>query len=103
MGEAAGSLSDVAIVTSDNPRTENPEKIIEDILPGLSSSASEFSGENGYLIIEDRREAIAKAAAIARSGDILVVAGKGHEDYQIIGDQKRHFDDREVLEEILSI
>jgi len=103
MGKAAGSLSDVAIVTSDNPRTENPEKIIEDILPGLSSSASEFSGENGYLIIEDRREAIAKAAAIARSGDILVVAGKGHEDYQIIGDQKRHFDDREVLEEILSI
>jgi len=103
MGKAAGSLSDVAIVTSDNPRTENPEKIIEDILPGLSSSAAEFSGDSGYLIVEDRREAIAKAASIARRGDILVVAGKGHEDYQIIGNQKRHFDDREVLAEILSI
>ncbi len=103
MGKAAGSLSDVAIVTSDNPRTENPEKIIEDILPGLSSSAAEFSGDSGYLIVEDRKEAIAKAASIARRGDILVVAGKGHEDYQIIGNQKRHFDDREVLAEILSI
>jgi UDP-N-acetylmuramoyl-L-alanyl-D-glutamate--2,6-diaminopimelate ligase len=96
MGEAAGSLSDVVIATSDNPRTEDPEAILRDVETGLRSSG------RPYLKIVDRREAIFRAVAEARAGDIVVIAGKGHEDYQIIGAEKRHFDDREVARAALA-
>ncbi len=88
MGKAAEENSDLVIVTSDNPRTEDPELIIREITGGLTGSNHE--------IIPDREEAIARAMAEAREGDIVVIAGKGHEDYQIIGTEKRHFDDKEV-------
>ncbi|MFA4873764.1 MAG: UDP-N-acetylmuramoyl-L-alanyl-D-glutamate--2,6-diaminopimelate ligase [bacterium] len=101
MGRAAASLADVVIVTSDNPRSESPETIIEEILPGVRESAPRFAGEIGYEVIADRREAIGRAVSIARAGDVLVVAGKGHEDYQLMGDKRLHFDDREVLAEFL--
>jgi UDP-N-acetylmuramoyl-L-alanyl-D-glutamate--2,6-diaminopimelate ligase len=96
MGEAAASLSDVVIATSDNPRTEDPEAILRDVEEGLRAS------NRPYLKIVDRREAILRAVKEARAGDIVVIAGKGHEDYQIIGDEKRHFDDREVAREALA-
>jgi UDP-N-acetylmuramoyl-L-alanyl-D-glutamate--2,6-diaminopimelate ligase len=95
MGEAAASLSDVVIATSDNPRTEDPEAILRDVEEGLKSSG------RPYLKIVERREAIRRAVAEARAGDIVVIAGKGHEDYQIVGNERRHFDDREVAREAL--
>jgi UDP-N-acetylmuramoyl-L-alanyl-D-glutamate--2,6-diaminopimelate ligase len=95
MGEAAGSLSDFVIVTSDNPRTEDPEAILRDIEPGLRAAGRD------YLKMADRRAAIRRAIEEARAGDIVVIAGKGHEDYQIIGTEKQHFDDREVALEAL--
>lgn len=93
MGKAAGELSDYVIVTSDNPRTEDPEKIIEDILPGLKAA--------NYKVVTDRREAIVEACLLAAEGDTVLIAGKGHEDYQIIGTEKIHFDDREEVEKAL--
>ncbi|HEY0172913.1 MAG TPA: UDP-N-acetylmuramoyl-L-alanyl-D-glutamate--2,6-diaminopimelate ligase [Pyrinomonadaceae bacterium] len=90
MGEAAASLSDVTIATSDNPRTEDPLAILRDVEEGLRTAG------RPYLKIVDRREAIQRAVAEARGGDIVIIAGKGHEDYQIVGTEKRHFDDREV-------
>ena len=95
MGEAVGRIADTAVVTSDNPRTEDPGSIIEMIIPGLDKAGGT------YEVIEDRRAAIQRAVAIACPGDVIIVAGKGHEDYQIIGTEKKHFDDREVLEEFL--
>jgi UDP-N-acetylmuramoyl-L-alanyl-D-glutamate--2,6-diaminopimelate ligase len=95
MGEAAASLSDVVIATSDNPRKEDPEAILRDVEEGLRSAG------RPYLKIVDRREAIRHAVKEARAGDIVVIAGKGHEDYQIVGTEKRHFDDREVAREAL--
>ncbi|HVF51114.1 MAG TPA: UDP-N-acetylmuramyl-tripeptide synthetase, partial [Pyrinomonadaceae bacterium] len=95
MGEAAATLSDVVILTSDNPRTESPEAIFADIEVGLRASARPF------LKIADRRAAIERAIKEARAGDLVVIAGKGHEDYQIIGTQTSHFDDKEVAREIL--
>ena len=97
MGEAAGSLSDVVVVTSDNPRTEDPEAILRDVEEGLRAAG------RPYLKISDRREAIRRAIDEARAGDIVLIAGKGHEDYQIIGTEKRHFNDREVAREALSL
>jgi UDP-N-acetylmuramyl-tripeptide synthetase len=96
MGEVAASLSDVAIATSDNPRTEDPLAILRDVEEGLKSAG------RPYLKIVDRREAIHRAVAEARAGDLVVIAGKGHEDYQITGTEKRHFDDREVAREALA-
>ena len=96
MGEAAASLSDVVIATSDNPRTEDPEAILHDVEVGLRAVGKP------YMKIVDRREAIRRAVEEARAGDLVVIAGKGHEDYQIIGAEKRHFDDREVALEALS-
>jgi UDP-N-acetylmuramyl-tripeptide synthetase len=96
MGEAAASLSDVVIATSDNPRTEDPEAILRDVEVGLLKVGKP------YLKIVDRRDAIHRAIEEARAGDLVVIAGKGHEDYQIIGTEKRHFDDREVALESLS-
>lgn len=103
MGAAAGRRSDLVVVTSDNPRTEKPEAIIDDILPGLSeaglapvSLADAKKGQSGYLALADRGEAIAAGIAVARPGDVVLIAGKGHEDYQIVGTHKRRFDDREA-------
>ncbi|MDA8345973.1 MAG: UDP-N-acetylmuramoyl-L-alanyl-D-glutamate--2,6-diaminopimelate ligase [Thermaerobacter sp.] len=99
MGALAGELADRVFLTSDNPRSEDPERIIDAIAHGLESQ-----GRMDYLRIIDRTEAIRAAVAEARPGDILVIAGKGHEDYQLVGDQVLHFDDREeaarALEEI---
>ncbi len=104
MGEVAMRNSDIAIVTSDNPRTENPDAIVADILPGIAPlGADELSAETiadaqrGYLVEVDRRRAIRLAVQAARPGDTLLVAGKGHEDYQIVGRTKTHFDDREEI------
>ncbi|UWG98430.1 UDP-N-acetylmuramoyl-L-alanyl-D-glutamate--2,6-diaminopimelate ligase [Dehalobacter sp. DCM] len=93
MGEAASRYSDHLVVTSDNPRTEDPAKVIEDILPGISGV--------DYIVIQDRRSAIGEASAMAEPGDTVLIAGKGHEDYQIIGTEKIHFDDREEVEAAL--
>jgi len=92
MGEVAGRLSDYIIVTSDNPRSEDPHKIIEDILPGLKHSASNST----YTVIADRKEAINRAVEMAGTRDVVIIAGKGHETYQIIGSKVLDFDDREV-------
>jgi len=103
MGEVAGRYSELAIATSDNPRTEEPLAILADIRPGLEKVCSELDREHlsrtqrGFLVIPDRREAIAFAVSLLEAGDVLLVAGKGHEDYQIIGREKFHFDDREEL------
>lgn len=96
MGEAAGSLSDVVILTSDNPRTEDPQRILADAEQGLRSSGKP------YKKIPDRREAIHQAVHEARSQDLVLIAGKGHEDYQIIGREVFHFDDKEVAREALA-
>ncbi len=100
MGRLAGTLSDVAIVTSDNPRHEEPQAIIDEILTGLDKSADAILTAD-IRVEPDRRKAIALAVSLAQPGDLLVIAGKGHEDYQIIGDTKHHFDDREVARELL--
>jgi UDP-N-acetylmuramoyl-L-alanyl-D-glutamate--2,6-diaminopimelate ligase len=96
MGEAAGSLSDVVILTSDNPRTEDPEKILADAEVGIQKTGKP------YQKIADRREAIHQAIAQARTDDLVLIAGKGHEDYQIIGREVFHFDDKEVAREALA-
>lgn len=95
MGLAAGRLSDFLIVTSDNPRSEEPGKIIDDIMPGVIESGCP------YVRIENRREAIAYALAHAEAGDIIILAGKGHETYQILKDKTIHFDEREIVHELL--
>ncbi len=95
MGEAAGGGCDLAIVTSDNPRSEDPAQIIADAEVGLKAAG------RPYLAIADRRDAIFRAIDEAVAGDIVVIAGKGHEDYQIFADQTIHFDDREVAREAL--
>lgn len=96
MGEAAASLSDVVILTSDNPRTEDPEQILADAELGIKKTGKP------YRKIADRRAAIREAVAEARSNDLVLIAGKGHEDYQIIGREIVHFDDREVAREALA-
>jgi len=93
MGRIASELSDFVFVTSDNPRTENPQGIIDEILAGMDSKNKQ--------VIADRRQAIFDAVALLEPGDVLLVAGKGHEDYQILGAEKIHFDDREVVKEAL--
>ncbi len=88
MGRAADTGADVVVVTSDNPRTEDPDAIIRDILPGIAR-------ERDVFVEADRRAAIALGIAEARPTDVVLIAGKGHEDYQIIGTERHHFDDRE--------
>lgn len=95
MAAAAAQFSDHLFVTSDNPRTENPLSIIKDIVDGLPETIN-------HTVEPDRRAAIRAAICEARGGDVVVIAGKGHEDYQIIGDKKMHFDDREVAASIIS-
>ena len=90
MGRVAGENSDVVYITSDNPRTEDPLKIIKEIEVGVAETGAEFSS------VSDRREAIYRAVGAAESNDVVIIAGKGHETYQIIGNDKFHFDDREV-------
>ena len=92
MGKTA-LMADFAIVTSDNPRTEDPDAIIADVVSGMDAGAGR------YEVVPDRRQAIARAIELAEPGDAVLVAGKGHEDYQIIGTEKIHFDDREVVAE----
>ena len=93
MGRTALTGSDFAVITSDNPRREDPERIIDDILTGLPPEAKE--GQD-YTVLPDRAEAIAFAIHRAENGDFLLIAGKGHEDYQILPTGTIHFDDREV-------
>ena len=93
MGEAAVQLADVSIVTSDNPRGESPQAIIDEIVRGMGAAPR--------IVEPNRREAIRRALAEATPGDAIVVAGKGHEDYQIVGTERRHFDDRETIRELL--
>jgi UDP-N-acetylmuramoyl-L-alanyl-D-glutamate--2,6-diaminopimelate ligase len=108
MGQAAAQGSRLVVVTSDNPRTEDPLAIIRDIEAGLEprgyprlSLAAARQGEGGYLVVPDRREAIRLAVDLAHRPDAVLVAGKGHEDYQIWGDKRIHFDDREEALEAL--
>ncbi len=96
MGEAAASLSDVVILTSDNPRTEDPARILSDVEEGMRAA------HKPYEKIPDRRLAIQRAIGEARTGDLVLIAGKGHEDYQIIGKDVFHFDDKEVAREALA-
>jgi UDP-N-acetylmuramoyl-L-alanyl-D-glutamate--2,6-diaminopimelate ligase len=96
MGEIATRLSDFTVITTDNPRTEEPRAIIDDIIAGAGADSAR------YAVIENRREAIEWALAKSRPGDVLILAGKGHETYQIIGREKTHFDEREVVAEALA-
>lgn len=96
MGAAAGRLADVVFVTSDNPRTEDPEAIIDEIMAGLEGARAEVHRQS------DRRLAISEAMHAARAGDVVILAGKGHEDYQIIGREKRHMDEREIVADVLA-
>ena len=93
MGRVVEQGSDIAIVTSDNPRTEDPLAVIDDIKAGLT-------GEN-HLVVPDRKNAIYRAVRMAMPEDIVLIAGKGHEDYQILGQETIHFDDREIAMEAL--
>ncbi|MFQ6081726.1 MAG: UDP-N-acetylmuramoyl-L-alanyl-D-glutamate--2,6-diaminopimelate ligase [Candidatus Aminicenantia bacterium] len=98
MGEIAGKLSDLSIITSDNPRSEDPLQIIREIEAGIKKSSTE-----NYSIIPDRKEAIFKAISLAEKGDWVIIAGKGHENYQILKDRTIYFDDREVAQQALKI
>jgi UDP-N-acetylmuramoyl-L-alanyl-D-glutamate--2,6-diaminopimelate ligase len=94
MGAIAARLADAVVVTSDNPRTEDPERILADVVAGIPpDSALQVEG--------DRARAIAMAIAAAGPEDLVLIAGKGHEDYQILGTEKIHFDDREQAETAL--
>jgi UDP-N-acetylmuramoyl-L-alanyl-D-glutamate--2,6-diaminopimelate ligase len=95
MAREAVKLSDKVIFTSDNPRFEEPEDILNDMLAGLSEEE-----KTDTLTIVDRREAIKTACALAKKGDVVLIAGKGHEDYQDVKGVKYHFDDREEVEKI---
>ena len=95
MGRIAGEKADFVIVTSDNPRTEDPNAIIAEILPGVEQTRTP------YVVRADRREAIAYAIENHHTDDLIILCGKGHEDYQIIGHEKVHMDEREIVAEIL--
>ncbi len=100
MGRAAVEYSDIVVLTSDNPRTEDPMGILRDAEAGVREGLRHRSGVECHLV-PDRREAIGTAVRLARTGDFVLIAGKGHEDYQIIGTKKFHFDDREVAREAI--
>ena len=91
MGAVAAELSDLVIVTSDNPRTENPKSIIQDILAGM------YCSQTPHIVVENRVEAICYAMDHAQKDDVIVLMGKGHETYQIVGTEKRHLDEREII------
>jgi len=96
MGEIAGKLSDFCVVTSDNPRTENPASIIEDIMVGVNKT------DVKYEVVENRKKAIEYAMSIAEKGDVVLLLGKGHETYQILNDGVIDFDEREIVAEIFN-
>jgi UDP-N-acetylmuramoyl-L-alanyl-D-glutamate--2,6-diaminopimelate ligase len=100
MGRAAAEGADLVVVTSDNPRTEDPAAIVAAIVPGVREGGklerTQLEGDDGFVVEIDRERAIGIALRAARTGDTVLLAGKGHEDYQIVGTTKRHFDDREV-------
>jgi UDP-N-acetylmuramoyl-L-alanyl-D-glutamate--2,6-diaminopimelate ligase len=95
MGQAAGEGSDLVVLTSDNPRNENPQDILQDAVPGVIASGTK------YIVEADRRSAIGVAIAEARPGDMVLLAGKGHEKVQMVGDAALPFDDVAVAEEYL--
>ncbi len=97
MGKIAAALSDFCVVTSDNPRTENPDKIISDVLEGVKGSGCE------YAVVTNRFEAIAYALDLAQANDVVLLAGKGHETYQILEDRTISFDEREIVRKLLDI
>lgn len=111
MGEIAARYADLAVITSDNPRSEPPMSIIDDIVPGIlkicpceyivRELAAGFEA-GGYIIEPDRRKAIELAISVSRADDVILIAGKGHENYQIIGDTRLHFDDKEEAMRVLS-
>ncbi len=108
MGEIAARLSDLVVLTSDNPRTEDPLRILAEIEDGIQKTGLMKFGDDspqtdrGYWVEKDRRAAIRIGLRAAQQGDVVLIAGKGHEDYQILGAKKIHFDDREVAREELS-
>ena len=94
MGYIGTELSDIAIITTDNPRSEDPKKIINDIISGAK--------KNNFIVVENRKEAIKKAIELASSKDTVLIAGKGHEDYQELKTGRIHFDEREIIKEIFA-
>jgi len=96
MGAIAAQLSDIAVVTSDNPRTENPAEIIQDILQGMQDAKCQIK------VLENRTQAIEYALSVAQPNDVVLLAGKGHETYQIIGTEKIHYDEQEIVKELLN-
>jgi UDP-N-acetylmuramoyl-L-alanyl-D-glutamate--2,6-diaminopimelate ligase len=102
MGAVAGRLSDVIVITSDNPRSEDPLRIIDEIRRGLTADTRRASGQT-VLTIADRHEAIVTAIDLARPGDVVLIAGKGHEKYQVIGSRTLAFDDVEVARDALGL
>ena len=97
MGSIAQKLSDMCIITSDNPRTEDPQLIIDDILKGIDRN------KNDYNIVPDREEAIKTAILKANKNDVVIITGKGHENYQIIGTKKEYFNDKSLASKYLNI
>ncbi|MDH4127493.1 MAG: UDP-N-acetylmuramoyl-L-alanyl-D-glutamate--2,6-diaminopimelate ligase [Spirochaetota bacterium] len=95
MGAVSGEMSDLTVITSDNPRTEEPNQILDDIIEGLNKVKGK------YIKIINRYEAIQQAIEISKDRDVILIAGKGHEDYQILKDKTIHFDDKEVVENVL--
>ena len=93
MGGITTALADITVITDDNPRSEDPQKIINDILQGIDKSKE-------YIVIQNRKNAIGYAMALAREGDVVLLAGKGHENYEINGRGRFHFDEREIIREI---
>ncbi len=91
MAHVATGLGDITVVTSDNPRQEDPERIIDEIMTGVRPGSKTYRET-------DRKEAIGMALRLAGRADVVLIAGKGHEDYQVIGDRKIHFSDREVVD-----
>lgn len=108
MGQVAARRSDVVVVTSDNPRNEDPQAILRDIVEGLAGEGWVEAPEaadparGAFLVIPDRKSAIARALSLARPGDTVAIAGKGHEDVQIIGERRLPFDDRQAVRDILA-
>src|SRR5581483_829616 len=100
MGKISAQLADRTVVTSDNPRTEKPAIILDEILRGIPRTLLR-NGHQRVWVEEERGEAIRLALSMAKKGDLVLIAGKGHETYQIIGSEKQHFDDREVSRELL--
>lgn len=98
MGRIAAKYGDKIFVTSDNPRTEDPDQIVAQVAAGVKEA---LRTDSSYEVLVDRRTAIHEAIKQAQPGDVVIIAGKGHEDYQILKDKTIHFDDREVAREAL--